>query len=301
MRKSQAEIESLYSQRQIHTVLHESIRHELDGFLLNWSLKMWYAIEKYLAGTYYESKNARIIELKKLVDIKGIEFLLVKVLASVIHTRQEQTYQQAIGYLQAFLSHEDPFARAITAGELIALGASYNGLYSIVRRQSDTSLIQVNHWRLVEENLLHPLDWINNTCFNPPLIEKPIEVISNQSCGYHTINEPVILGDLTYHDEKQNLDTINTLNQIEWVIDPQVRAEPEVPGKPFANRQAHENFVQMVQESQFIYDLLGQDPFWLTWQYDSRGRMYSHGYHVNFQAAEHKKAMLNFNHYEELT
>ena len=57
----------------------------------------------------------------------------------------------------------------------------------------------------------------------------------------------------------------------------------------------------MVRESQFGYDMLGDDPFWLAWQYDCRGRIYSHGYHVNFQAAEYKKALLNFNHYEELT
>lgn len=297
----QTEIESLYSQRQVHTVLHESIKHELDGFLLNWTLTTWYRIEKYLETEYYASKAVRITELKVMLEKRGLEYILVKILAAVIHTQQEQTFQQVIGYVQAFLPHKDPFARAITAGELIALGSSKRGLYSIIKREGDMSLVEVNHWNLIEKYLLGSLDWINSTGFNPPLVEKPFKVLSNHSCGYHSIQEPVILGSLTYHDEPQNLETINILNAIEWVIDPDVKAEPETPGKPFTDRQSHQNFIQMVRESDHIYKMLGDNPFWFAWQYDSRGRVYSHGYHVNLQAAEYKKALLNFNHYEVLT
>ena len=45
----------------------------------------------------------------------------------------------------------------------------------------------------------------------------------------------------------------------------------------------------------------GLNPFYFCWQNDSRGRIYSHGYHVNFQAAEYKKACLSFNKFEVLT
>jgi len=201
------------------------------------------------------------------------------------------------------MPHELTYDRAITAGELIALGASptRRGMYSIVPRHHDMSLVLCNHWNLVEQHLTDSMDWINATGFNPPLIEKPREVTSNRNCGYHTIQEPVILGDLTDHDEQQNLQTINTLNEIEWVLDPHVLAEPETPGKPFSDQQSHLNFIEMVKESNFVYNLPGQEPFYFAWQYDCRGRIYSHGYHVNLQAAEYKKALLNFNHYEELT
>jgi hypothetical protein len=300
---TQAQVEALYSQRQVHTVLHESIRHELDGFLINWSLRTWYAIDNYLNGTYYESKNKRIAELKAYVEKKGIETLLIRIMAAVIHTDQEQTYQQVIGYLQATMPHEHVYDRALCAAELIALGSSPDrrGMYCIVPRKNDMSIVEVNYWHLIEQHLTDSMDWINATGFNPPLVEKPLPVTSNRNCGYHTIKEPVILGALTDHDEQQNLEAINQLNEIEWVIDPHVRAEPERPGKPHQDQQSHENFVQMVRESNFVYDMLGDDPFWFAWQYDCRGRMYSHGYHVNLQAAEYKKALLNFNHYEELT
>jgi hypothetical protein len=298
---TQAEIEALYSQRQVHTILHESIRHELDGFLINWSLRTWYAIENYLDQEYYDSKTSRLLKLKELVDARGIEFLLIRIMAAVIYTDQIQTYQQVIGHLQAAMPHDDPFDRAVTAGELIALGASRYGMYSIVRNKNDMSTVEVNHWQLIEQHLTDQFDWINTTTFNPPLVEKPKEVLSNHNCGYHSIQEPVILGDLTYHDEKQNLEAINQLNEIEWTLDPHVLAEQETPSKPHKDKYAHSNFVQMVQESQHVYRMLKDRPFWLAWQYDCRGRMYSHGYHVNLQAAEYKKALLNFNHYEELT
>jgi hypothetical protein len=297
----QAKIEALYSKRQIHTVLHEAIRHELDGFLLNWSLRTWYAIENYLEGDYYDSKNERIKTLKTLIEKKGIEFLLIKIMAAVIHTSNQQTYQQVIGYVQAFLLDEDPFDRARTAGELIALGASKTGMYSIKPRKGKMSLIKVNHWKLVNQHLLNSLDWINSTCFNPPLVERPLTVTSNEDAGYHTITEHVLLGTLAQHDKPQCLDALNALNEIEWVIDPYVLKEPELPSNSLPDKQSKDNFVQMVSESQFIYKMLGQEPFWFIWQYDSRGRIYSHGYHVNFQSAEYKKALLNFNHYEELT
>lgn len=299
---TQAEMEALYSKRQVHTVLHESIKHELDGFLLNWTLKTWYAIDRYLNQDWYESKQIRVFKLKQLVEKKGLDYLLIKILAAIIHTDEPQTFQQVIGYVQAVMPHEDAFDRAVTAAELIGLGAgSRRTLYSIVPQDNDMSLVQINYWKLVEQHLLDAFDWINTTQFNPPLIEKPREVTSNRNCGYHSIQEPVILGDLTDHDMNQHLQTINTLNEIEWVIDPHVRAETEVPGKPFKDRQTQDNFNQMVRESEQVYDMLGEDPFWLAWQYDCRGRIYSHGYHVNFQAAEYKKALLNFNHFEELT
>lgn len=300
---TQAEVESLYSQRQCHTILHEAIKHQLDGFLINWSLRVWYAIEDYMNKEHYASKDARLLELRKLVQNKGMEYLLIKLMASVIHTNKEQTYQQVIGYLQAFMPHENPYDRAVTAGELIAIGASPDrrGMYCIVPRRNDMSIIEVNHWNLVEQHLTDSMDWINDTCFNPPLVEKPKPVVSNRNCGYHTIQEPLILGDFADHDEQQNLEAINTLNEIEWVLDPYVLSEPEVPSKPHKDQQAHENFVEMVRGSQFIYNMLRDRKFWFTWQYDCRGRIYSHGYHVNLQAAEYKKALLNFNHYEELT
>jgi len=303
---NQEQIEALYSQRNIHTVLHESIKYQLDKLLLNWALIAFMKIPEWLEGEYYASKQMRLQKLKEKVDTKGLEELVVWIAAAVIHTHNTQTIQQCVGYLSGYMPHENPFDRAKTAGELLGLLSKESGpgaFYYIERHGTGApATIAVNHWPLIDKQLLSSFDWINDTCFNPPLIEAPLPVVDNYSCGYHTIQEPLILGSLTQHDQEQNYSVINKLNEIEWVLDPDVLKENEVPSKPLETPEQHQNFISMVQESNFIYRLLNQfKNFWLCWQYDSRGRSYSHGYHVNFQAAEYKKALLSFNKEEYLT
>jgi hypothetical protein len=144
-------------------------------------------------------------------------------------------------------------------------------------------------------------EWINDTLFNPPLIEPPLTVKDNYHCGYHTISEPLILGNMTMHDQPQDYEAINILNKIAWVLDEEVLKEPEVPSKPITDPLEHQTFSDMANDSQFVYRILADRPFWIAWQYDTRGRMYSHGYHVNFQSFEYKKALLSFNKYEYLS
>jgi hypothetical protein len=296
----QSELEALYSQRNNHSTLHNEIRAQLETTFRGPAIQLFLRIEDYLEkDDYYESKQLRIAELKRELDV---EKTIVAVIAAVIHTRQTQTIQQVVGYLANHIPHEDPFQCAITAGEILALGHNPRGLYEIIRHGSGSpATIQVNHWDYLEKRLLSTFDWINDTHFNPPLIEPPKEVTNNHSCGYHTIQEPCILGRYTQHDGTINLDTINSLNQIEWVMDPHVLAEPEVPSKPLKDPMAHQQFVHMAQQSRQLYQIFKDRVFWLVWQADSRGRYYSHGYHINLQAQEYKKALLNFNRKELLT
>jgi hypothetical protein len=295
-------MEALYSHRGIHTVLHETIRHEMDKVLLNWALNTCFKIEKYLHNEWYTSKQLRVNTLLKLWEEKGYDAFLVPMAAAALHTKGPQTVQQAVGYLQAFLPHEDTFARVTTAAELLAIGAHKGGLYEIVRKgQGNSTMIQVNQWKWVDPKLQEALEWINDSMFNLPLIEPPAEVKDNRSCGYHSIREPLLLGSYTMHEEPLNYTAINILNSIEWVLDKEVMKEPEVPGKPLTNAMAQQNFMKLVQDSKFVYRTLAPDPFWFCWQYDSRGRMYSHGYHMNIQGAEYKRALLSFNQFEYLT
>jgi hypothetical protein len=299
----QAQVEALYSQRNNHTMLHNEIKAELEGIFAPIALKLFLRIDSYLEKSYYPSKAARIAELREDAKHKSsVEKWIVAIIAAVIHTKKTQTIQQTVGYLSNHIPHENPFARATTAGELLALGASKGGLYEIQRNGSgESATIKVNHWDYLDRHFLHIFDWINDTQFNPPLIEPPKEVKNNYSCGYHTIQEPCILGTYTMHDGKICLDTINTLNRIEWILDPDVLAEPEVPSKPLKTAEAREQFVHMAAQSQRVYAAIKDRPFYLVWQADCRGRYYSHGYHVNLQAQEYKKALLNFNHKEVLT
>jgi len=298
----QEALEAMYSQKNNHAVLHSAIQYEMDKLLINWSLRCCILIKDWLQGKYYPSKDKRITELRKVVDEKGLEHLVIAITAAVLHVRHTQTIQQAVGYLQAYLPGDDTFARAVTAGELLGLCSRENGLFTIERQDSETpATIVVNYWDDMDGMFLNTFDWINDTSFNPPMVCEPIEVTDNYHCGYLTINEPLILGKLTMHELKQDYVSVNHLNKIEWLLDPNVLAEPELPGKPLETPEQHLQFTQMVQDSNFVYKLMGSDPFHLCWQPDSRGRLYSHGYHINLQAAQYKKACLSFNRFEVLT
>ena len=275
----------------------------IAGNILIWALKAFFKIPDWISETYYESKNIRLDLLFEKIESEGLESLVVYIAAAIVHTHAVQTIQQCVGYLSAYMPHDDPFDRARTASELLGLLSTEDGFYHIQRNgQGTPATISVNHWPFIDEKMMDNFDWINNTCFNPPMIERPNLVFDNHTCGYKTLREPLLLGTLTQHESKLNYDTINSLNQIEWVLDPDVLAEPETPSKPLDTPEQHQNFTAMAQASKFIYRLLNKFKcFFFCWQYDSRGRLYSHGYHVNLQAAEFKKASLSFNRYEKLT
>lgn len=302
IRHTQKTIENLYSQRNIRKILENAIQLQLDKLLINWTLRAYVKIPEYLDRDYDPSKNKRLEILKTQIKRVGLEKLVVKIAAAVIHSHQPQTIQQCVGYLQGALDHEDHFDRVKTAAELLAICSSDKGLYSINRKGSGYSTwIVVNYWPLIDSVLLEPFEWINNTMFNPPLLEPPKRVTDNSNCGYHSFNEPLILGNHTQHDGKQDYDSINILNHTPWVLDWFVLAEPETTPAELNTPRKQQDFIEHVRQSQSIYQMLGKRPFYLAWQPDSRGRIYSHGYHVNFQSHEYKKAMLSFNHYEVLT
>lgn len=303
IKPTQTLVEATFSQKNAHLILHESINEQLEKSLLNWTLYSVFKINEYLDKEYYESKAKRVEELKEVIAKEGINKLLIATVASVIKIGSDKdcNIQQCVGYLQAFMPHEEHLDRAKTASELLSLCSSNKGLFSIVRPDSEASpKVKINHWAAIERIFGNSIDWVNTTFFSPPLIEPPKPVTNNTNCGYHTIKEPLILGKSTMHSLPVNYRVINQLNSIEWVLEQDVMAEQELPPAT-STTQDELNFIKHIKQAGYIYKLLGKARFWLAWQYDSRGRVYSHGHHVNLQSHEYKKAMLSFNKFEYLT
>ena len=302
MRVSQEEIEALFSQRNIHDVLHQAIAYKMGNGLVTWSIRAYFQVMAYLEGDYYDSKALRIAELNDYIERYDLDRILVAMLASVIRGRKDQSIQQCIGYLQSYIPHDCHFDRARTAGELIAVCGGPGKLFEITRPVADEAPnVTVNQWPIIHEMFAEQFEWIEDTFFNPPLIKPPKRVSNRHSCGYHTFDEPVILGKLTQHDHNLDYEALNILNKIPWILDPEILALHEQPPGDMTDRQEIQNFIQHAHEAKRVYKLLGDQPFHIAWQFDSRGRLYSHGHHVNFQSYEYKKVMLNFNHSEILT
>jgi len=304
MRKklSQDLLETLFSEQNIHEVLHNSITYQLDKAFLTWSIGAYMRLNAFLEGVYYPSKDKRLQVLREYINSYGLEGLLTATIAGVIRAKKDQPIQSVIGYLQKFMPHTDHFDRAKTAGEFLAICAGPTRLFSIDRPvNTEAPFIVVNHWARLNELFATEFEWIEDTFYNPPLISKPREVFNNQSCGYYTIDEPVVLGKNTQHLDSLDFKSLNILNKIPWVLDSHVRALPERPPSILTDSQEIQNFIEHRKQATRIYNILGEDPFWLIWQFDSRGRLYSHDHHVNFQSYEYKKALLNFDDYQVLT
>ena len=308
-RPSQAEMEALFSQRNIHEILHNSVRYQLDKAFLQWAIGAYIRINDYLEKVYYtakgelfESKNTRIRILQEDIAINGLDRIVVAMLVATIRSKQDQTIQQVIGYLQSYMPHDDHFDRAKTAGELIATVARENSLFTIERPEKlESPIVAVNYWDTLFDIFKVEFEFIEDTFYNPPLLEKPHKVTNRHSCGYYTFNEPVILGKNTQHDDNIDVTSLNILNQIPWVIDPWVTSYPEKSPSDDMDRQERRNFQAHAATARRIYNILGDEPFYMSWQIDSRGRLYSHGHHVNLQSYEYKKVMLNYDHYEVIT
>lgn len=291
---TQEQIESMFSQRNIHDLLHRSIQYELDKSLETWTLGAYLRVNEYLNGDYYPSKQDRVDELREYVEIYGLESILIALFAGVIRAKQDSTLQRVVGYLQSWIPHEDPFDRARTAGELIAICGGKHRTFEIVRHdRHESPVVQVNYWRDIKDIFKEAFEFIEDTFFNPPMICKPKKVKTRHNCGYHTINEPVILGQFTQHEDNLDYETLNILNQIPWKLDPEVLCEPEEPPKDLETTDQILDFHAHCRISNRIYDILEDRTFYLGWQVDSRGRLYSHGHHVNLQSYEYKKALLN--------
>ena len=299
MKISQDEVEAMFSPEETHNVLKHAIIDQFDKRLVTWALRGYVRIQDYLEKEYYASKNVRIAELSKQLKTRHMDDLLATILAAVLRSRKDTTLQKVVGYIAASLPHKDPFDNVKTAGELIAIVGGRGKLFEITRHEIDeTPLVRCNNWTAMTGMFHQELDWIEDTHYHPPLIEPPHQVKNRQSCGYWTVDVPVLLGSYTQHDNALDFETLNILNAIPWVLDQDVLAEGEQPPGPLLTMDAQINFWNHEREAKRIYDLLKDNPFWLVWQYDSRGRVYSHGHHVNFQSYAFKKAMLSVDHYE---
>lgn len=302
---TQEEFEVLYSRKSLMKQFRRAIIEQFDDKLGNWALGFFARLDNYLNTKTYDSKNKRKAELKEHFNKEGADKIAATTLLSVIGSGSDSFLQPVVGYLASYMPHEDGWERVRTASELVALGISGNkGLYSITRDDSNKPKVVVNYWAFLksEETFGELYKRLEQSFPILPFVERPKVVVDNKNCGYHTFTEPLLMGNrFVKHEYPLDYATINILNGIEWELDREVLAMQEVPSKPLDTPEKLKDWKQLTADSKRLYKLLGRGKFHLAWRYDSRGRVYSNGYHLNFQSYEYKKALLNFRKKELLT
>lgn len=250
--------------------------------------KLTQAINKYMCSSYYESKHIRINHLRQF----EITNLVSEIFSILIPLEGSHPIQSISGQLAAYLKYEDIFDGIKTAAELITL-ACYVDICNIVSSEmSDTgSLLVKSNYRLENKTITY----INNTKYLPPMLCEPMRVNKNNQSGYLSKNDFVILGKGNNHFEPLALDVLNIMNKVELCLDERILTETELPTSELDTNEKVINHDRMVASSKVVYEeLLEQgNSFYFTHKFDSRGRLYSQGYHVNYQGSPYKRASIS--------
>lgn len=132
---------------------------------------------------------------------------------------------------------------------------------------------------------------VKRQMFLPPMLCKPNNWTTNTDGGYLVRQLPAISKWRNMHDGELALDVLNKLQAIPFELDHFVLENCKDTVPDVLLKQDQETTVSA---------LLFDKQFYFAWQFDGRGRMYSHGHHMNLQSREYKKALINLSNKERL-
>lgn len=123
-----------------------------------------------------------------------------------------------------------------------------------------------------------------NKRYPMPMLCRPQRLTSETDSPYLTeAKSQSVLGE--YSGQTTNLDTLNVLNAIPLRINPVVAKQAPDPFK---------DDDKFRRDSAEVFGRISDQTFYLTWQFDFRGRVYARGYHVNPQGSDFHKHTIQF-------
>jgi hypothetical protein len=262
-----------YSKRQRNNLILLDVLDDIPTKIID-SLNL--AIDSYRSGTYYESKQVRVNNLPKTMEI--VQNILSIILASD-STKPIQGPATELGLTMGYKNQIDAVK---TGAEILSL--CHGKLYDIELNEDSTTIMP--KLKLSADTM----DKLNYLQFLPPMLQEPNDWISNTDGGWLWERKSIILGKGNHHEEYQAYDVLNTLQSIAWTID--------IP--TYINNENPNENMDKSQYDRVISDNLGK-PFYFVWRYDKRGRSYSSGYDLNVQSNEYGKAMISLHHKDYIT
>jgi hypothetical protein len=174
-------------------------------------------------------------------------------------------------------------------------GTQRNNLLQLIVRMAENDHLNIHITNIAYVEPLYSLEKITKSRrhFIPPLLMKPKPVKSNEDTGYHIVAKGhLVLGHAAnQHSGDISLDVINIQNKSpwrinQWVIDNCRDEKPEA--------MIQEEWDQFQEDTVELVTLLGTNrKIYLTHRVDKRGRLYCHGYHLNYQGNEYRRAMID--------
>lgn len=235
-----------------------------------------------------ESKMARIAQLQGM-DVKA---MVMDIFVGIAYYPRPELFTSVTAQMSARLKFSDRTEAITTVAELLAV-LCMTDAFDIIKEDKMASLKLVSCIPL-EDKLVR---FIENSQFLPPMVCEPLPLTHNYSSGYLTHNDSLILGSGNHHDGDICLDVLNTMSKVALSLDLQFLCKvEEEPTFELDTQEKTEQWQRFKEQSYMMYEMMAHqgNRFWLNHKVDKRGRIYSHGYHINPQGASFKKAMLEF-------
>jgi len=287
------EIEQILAEEHYSKKHLVSFLKEKSEKINKYKVKYVKLLNKYIHDNYWSSKEDYITAMcMSDVSVNDIADELIMML--MLH--RESSIQNVANDIGNLFSHyiDDTFVRIQIGSDILDV-CEDNG-YELIR--TEDSLMFISAISLKPETKLR----LSQFMYQPPLVAKPLNITNNSQSGYHTFNESIILGGVVKHHNKPvRLDVINTLNSIKFVIDNDVLTTEVEKPKEILVGQDEENYKQYLIEKKEIANIYKDKAFFFNHKVDSRGRIYSSGYHLNYQSHEYNKALLSLEKAEVCT
>jgi len=286
----QEENERRYSRKHIDGYIREAIKSNPDiQAKIDQGIALVY---EYMRKTYYASKMARIKQLSGLV----ISDLVTDIFVGIAYCQTEELFTSVTAQMSGRLKFSDKTEAITTVAELIAVLCQTDA-FDIYKVNKMASLCVVSRIPLSDELI----KFINDSRYLPPMVCKPLELISNYSSGYLSHSDSVILGSGNHHDGDVCLDVLNTINGVQLQLDTQfLSTVEEEPTFDLDTAEKIHQWTDFKKQSYSFYSLIASqgNAFHLTHKVDKRGRIYSQGYHISTQGTAFKKSCIELAHEE---
>lgn len=278
--------ESRFNRKHIDVKIRKAI--EDNPFMVAKITQGVELVKSYMAGTYYESKMKRIAQ----IEIMDIPAMVMDIFVGIAYAQRPELFTSVSAQLSSRLKFSDRTEAITTVAELMAVLCNTDA-FDITKESKQASLMVISRIPLPDSLIA----FIDNSMYLPPMVCEPLELTHNYSSGYLTHNDSLILGSGNHHDGDLCLDVLNTMNKVALKLCKEfVGTVEEEPTYALDTQDKTDNWNRFKKQSYGIYTLMADqgNNFYMNHKVDKRGRIYSHGYHINPQGSAQKKAMLEF-------